>query len=184
MERYCVNILGLSRNVHQFQYDFGAEFFKKYGTGLVSEGTFKVDVAIDKRETFLEANFSVKGSVKLVCDRSLDEFDYPIDVTPRIIFKYGNEDKEISDDVVMIHHGTESLELGQFIYEFIALAIPMKKLHPRFEDETDEQGSIVYTSETEDLPSPKESGVLRTGQTGKKEETDPRWEMLKKLNKN
>lgn len=168
MERYRINILGLSLSIHHFEYEFGGEFFKKYGTGLVSEGSFKVDVALDKRETFLDTSFKITGSVKLVCDRSLDEFDYPIDVSSKIIFKFGDEDKEISEDVVMIHRGTESLELGQYIYEFIALAIPMKKLHPRFEDEPAEEGGIIYTSETGE----------------KKEEIDPRWEMLKKLNKN
>ncbi len=175
MERYRVNILGLSLSIHHFEYELGAEFFEKYGTGLVSVGTFKVDVAFDKRETFLDTNFKIKGSVKLVCDRSLDEFDYPIDVSSKIIIKYGDEDKEITEDVVMIHRGTESLELGQYIYEFIALAIPMKKLHPRFENESDEEGGIVFTTKSEDLPA---------GQAGNKEEIDPRWEMLKKLNKN
>jgi uncharacterized metal-binding protein YceD (DUF177 family) len=169
MERYRVNILGLSLGIHHFEYDLGNEFLKKYDAGLVSEGVFKAQVALDKRETFLEAKINIVGSVKLVCDRSLDEFDYPIDVSPKIIFKYGDEDKEISEDVMMIHHGTESLELGKFIYEFIALAIPMKRLHPRFENESDDEGGIIYTSETEE---------------DKKEEIDPRWEMLKKLNKN
>lgn len=175
MERYRVNILGLSLSIHHFEYDLGGEFFKKYGIGLVSDGIFKVDVALDKRETFLEAGFEVKGSVRLICDRSLDEFDYPIDVSSKIIFKYGDEDKEISEDVVMIHRGTESLELGQYIYEFIALAIPMKRLHPRFENESEDKGGIIYTTKSEDLPA---------GQAGKKEEIDPRWEILKKLNKN
>ncbi|MFZ2907025.1 MAG: DUF177 domain-containing protein [Cyclobacteriaceae bacterium] len=169
MERYRVNILGLSLNVHHFEYELGAGFLKKYDTGLVSGGNFRADVALDKRETFLEANFKITGSVRLVCDRSLDEFDYPIDVSPKIIFKYGDEDKEISEDVMMIHRGTETLELGKYLYEFIALAIPMKKLHPRFSQEADEDGGIIYTSDTE---------------SEKKEETDPRWEMLKKLNKN
>ena len=169
MERYRVNILGLSLNIHHFEYELGPDFLKKYDSGLVSECNFKADIDLDKRETFLDANFSVKGSVKLVCDRSLDEFDYPIDISSKIIFKYGDEDREVSEDVVMIHHGTETLELGKFMYEFIALAIPMKKLHPRFEDESDEEGGIIYTSETGEE---------------KKEEIDPRWEMLKKLNKN
>jgi uncharacterized protein len=169
MERYRVNILGLSLNVHHFEYELGPEFLKKYDTGLVSGGNFRADVALDKRETFLEANFKITGSVRLVCDRSLDEFDYPIDVSPKIIFKYGDEDKEISEEVMMIHRGTETLELGKYLYEFIALAIPMKKLHPRFSQEANEDGGIIYTSDTE---------------SDKKEETDPRWEMLKKLNKN
>lgn len=169
MESYRINILGLSLSVHQFQYEIGDDFFRKYDNGLVSEGKFTVDVALDKRETFLEATLKIKGSVKLVCDRSLDEFDYPMDISRMIVFKYGNQDMEISEDVMMIAHGTETLEIGQFIYEFIALAIPMKKLHPRFQDESDEEG-IIYSSDSDEEK--------------KDDEIDPRWEMLKKLNKN
>lgn len=169
MESYRINILGLSLAIHQFHYEFGNEFFGKYDTGLVSEGKFTVDVTLDKRETFLETEFKIVGSVKLVCDRSLDEFDHPIDVKHKIIFKYGDQDMEVSEDVIMIQHGTEFLEVGQYLFEFIALAIPMKKLHPRFQDESDEEG-IIYSS---DSPEKK-----------KEEDIDPRWEMLKKLNKN
>lgn len=169
MESYRINILGLSLNVHQFHYEFGNEFFGKYDKGLVSEGKFTVDVSLDKRETFLETDFKIKGSVKLVCDRSLDEFDHPVDITRKIMFKYGDQDLEVSEDVIMIQHGTESLELGQYIYEFIALAIPMKKLHPRYQDESDGD-QLIYTSDPEEKK--------------KEDEIDPRWEMLKKLNKN
>ncbi len=169
MESYRINILGLSLAIHHFQYEFGSEFFRKYDKGLVSEGKFTVDVALDKRETFLEAEFKIVGSVRLVCDRSLDEFDHPVDITRKIIFKYGDQEMEVSEDVMMIPHGVESLEVGQYIYEFIALAIPMKKLHPRFQDESDEEGIIYSSDSTEEK---------------KEDEIDPRWEMLKKLNKN
>ena len=169
MESYRINILGLSLSIHQFHFELGNEFFRKYDKGLVSEGKFTVTVTLDKRETFLETDFKIKGTVKLVCDRSLDEFDHPIDLTRRIIFKYGDQDMEVSEDVIMIQHGTDSLEIGQYFYEFIALAIPMKKLHPRFQDESDEEG-IIYSSEPDEEK--------------KEDEIDPRWEMLKKLNKN
>jgi uncharacterized protein len=175
MERYRIHILGLSINIHHFQFEVGSEFFKKYGTGLVSDGNFMVDLTLDKRETFLEATFAIKGSTKLICDRSLDEFDFQINKSFKLIFKFGDEDVEISEDVVMIHRGTETLELGQYIYEFIALAIPMKKLHPRFaEDSNDDlddvEDKLIYTSE-----SPEEKPD---------DQTDPRWDILKKLNKN
>lgn len=169
MESYRINILGLSLNVHQFQYELGNEFFRKYDKGLVSEGKFTVDVTLDKRETFLETEFKIVGSVKLVCDRSLDEFDYPINITRKIIFKYGDQEMEVSEDVMMIPHGVESLEVGQYIYEFIALAVPMKKLHPRYQNESEED-TLIYTSDSTEEK--------------KEDEIDPRWEMLKKLNKN
>lgn len=169
MESYRINIVGLSLSAHQFQYEFGNEFFGKYDSGLVSEGKFTVGLTLNKHETFLETEFKIVGSVKLVCDRSLDEFDYPIDVKRKIIFKYGDQEMEVSEDVMMIPHGIESLEVGQYIYEFIALAIPMKKLHPRFQNESDEEGIIYSSDSTEEK---------------KEDEIDPRWEMLKKLSKN
>ena len=175
MERYRIHILGLSINIHTFQFEVDHEFFKKYGTGLVSNGNFTVDLTLDKRETFLEASFTIKGTTKLTCDRSLDEFDFNINKTSKLIFKFGDEDFEISEDVIMIHRGTETLELGQYIYEFIALAIPMKKLHPRFNEESaddsdEDEVKLIYTSES--------------SQETTDEQTDPRWDILKKLNKN
>ncbi|MCU0357835.1 MAG: DUF177 domain-containing protein [Cyclobacteriaceae bacterium] len=166
MEAYRINIQGLSNTLHHFEFDLGKEFFGKYGTDLVAEGSLHAKVTLDKRETLIEAYFYIEGTVKLTCDRSLELFDYPLSTEQRIIFKYGQEEKEISEEVYIITHHTEQLELGQLMYEFIGLAIPMKKLHPKFQEQ--EQEGIMYTS----------------GDTAAPEETDPRWEILKKLNKN
>jgi uncharacterized metal-binding protein YceD (DUF177 family) len=71
----------------------------------------------------------------------------------------------------MIQRETAVLELGQYIYEFITLMVPMKKLHPRFQHEVEDEnseGKIVYTSEDPD-------------KTNKEDEIDPRWNILKKL---
>jgi len=174
VERFRVNIVGLSVKVHHFEYTFGDEFFKQFGDNLISRGSFKADVAINKHETFLEVHFDIKGTAKLVCDRSLDVFDYPIEAKKMVVFKYGEEDREITEEIMMIHRDTVSLELGQFIYEFIALPVPMKKLHPRFRDEDfdeneseEENGKIIFSSTTEEKK--------------KDEITDPRWDILKKL---
>lgn len=173
---YSVNIVGLSNKVHQFEYEFGDEFFRQYGTGVVSKGRFRAEIALNKHETFIEADFRIKGAAVLTCDRSLEEFDYPIWTTRKVLFKYGDADEEISDEIVMIHRDAVSLELGQYIYEFIVLAVPMKKLHPRFrleeslEDDTAE-GKIVYSSDKSD----------ETKKDDDDDNIDPRWNILKKL---
>lgn len=168
---YSINIVGLSNKEHHFHYEFGDEFFRKYGSDLVSAGTFQVDLLLDKHETFLEAEFKIKGTANLICDRSLEPFDYPVEKTHKIVFKYGDKNEEITDEIMIIHRDTATLELGQYIYEFIGLAIPLKKLHPKFQDEVDDdtsEGKIVYSS---DEPTESKNG----------EEIDPRWNILKKL---
>jgi uncharacterized protein len=172
---YSVNIIGLSNKVHHFDYEIGDEFFRQYGTDLVSQGKFQAEVALNKHETFIEADFKIKGTATLTCDRSLEPFEYPIWTTKKILFKYGETDEEISDEIIMINRDTATLELGQYIYEFIALAIPMKKLHPKFraEDMTEDEtavGKIVYSSASNEGKDEKGD-----------DDIDPRWNILKKL---
>ena len=167
---YSINIVGLSNKEHHFQYEFGGEFFRKYGTDIVSEGKFLVDVQLSKHETFIETEFKISGAAHLTCDRSLEPFDFPIENKKKIVFKYGNEYQEITDEIIVIPRDTATLELGQYIYEFFALAIPLKKVHPKFQDDAadESEGKIVYTSEA-------------TEERKDEEETDPRWNILKKL---
>jgi uncharacterized metal-binding protein YceD (DUF177 family) len=76
---------------------------------------------------------------------------------------------------MVIHRDTDSLELGQYIYEFIALEIPMKRLHPRYAGEPeddDAEGRIIYSSGD---PSTENDSDTNN------EDIDPRWEQLKKL---
>jgi len=167
---YSINIVGLSNKEHHFQYEIDDEFFRKYGTDIVSEGKFLVDLLLTKHETFIETGFKISGAARLICDRSLEPFDFPIDSKHKIVFKYGDEYQEITDEIITIPRDAATLELGQYIYEFIVLEVPLKKLHPKFKDEAedDSEGKIVYSSEA-------------TDEKKDEEDIDPRWNILKKL---
>ncbi len=168
MKSLSINFVGLELKAHLFNYSLGDEFLQEYGQGFLPGGQFSVDVVLDKHETFIEADFKIEGIVKLTCDRSLEVFDFPIDLKKTILFKYGEEDQELTDEIIIISRERTSLNIGQLIYEFIGLAIPMKKLHPKFQDEDDElEGKMVYSSSTEEESD--------------EEEIDPIWDKLKKL---
>lgn len=169
-EDFKVNIIGLSQKAHRFDYEFGAEFFEKYGRTLLEDGQFTAQVLLNKGETMIEANFRIQGKAKLVCDRSLEPFDYPMDIDRRILFKYGQEEKELSDEIVLITREHVSLDIGQYMYELIVVNIPMKRLHPKFQNDDLEESEIqlVYSSPIEETE--KEEDAI-----------DPRWEKLKKL---
>jgi uncharacterized metal-binding protein YceD (DUF177 family) len=151
------------------------DFFERYGKEVLSKGDFEAKVSLDKRETFIEVDFKISGHAELICDRSLEPFEHALKIDRKIIFKYGEEPQEISDEIVIITRDQDRLDLGQFMYEFIVLAIPIKKLHPNLrnqeEDEDDAEVKIVYSTSTEREEKEKE------------EDIDPRWEQLKKLKK-
>ncbi|MEO0405454.1 MAG: DUF177 domain-containing protein [Bacteroidota bacterium] len=110
-------------------------------------------------------HFVVKASIELECDRSLELFDHPIQVEKDLIYKYGDEDKELSEDVYVMTKGTQEINIANYLYEIINLEVPMKKLHPKFQD-NNEDDELIFTSETKEV---EEKSV------------DPRWEALKKL---
>jgi uncharacterized protein len=167
---FKVNIIGLSQKAHRFEYEFGDEFFELYGRSLVESGHFKAEITLDKRETMIEAHFHISGAARLVCDRSLEPFDFPLEISKTILFKYGPEEKELSDEIVMITRNQATLDVGQYIYELIVVAVPIKRLHPKFKDDKLEESDIqlVYSSPVE--PTENEEDNI-----------DPRWEKLKKL---
>ncbi len=170
MKAFHVNIIGLSLKAHHFDFRLGDAFFKEYRADQVAGGDLAAAVALNKKETFIEADFRIKGHVGLVCDRCLEPFDLPLDVKKRIVFKYGEEETELSDEIILIRHDRAFLDVGQYFYEFIVLEIPIKKLHPKFMDveEDDNEGKMIYTSS----PGPDDPGD---------DVIDPRWEQLKKL---
>jgi uncharacterized protein len=173
LKDFNVNIIGLSKKDHLFQFELKDDFFGRYGKEVLSKGDFDVRVSLDKRETFIEADFKISGHTELICDRSLEPFEHTLNLDRKVIFKYGEEPQEISDEIVIIPRDQDSIDLGQFMYEFIVLSIPIKKLHPdlRNEDENEDASDvkIVYSTSTENEE--------------KEQEADPRWEKLKKLKK-
>ena len=167
--RIKVNIIGLSLNAHQFDFQIGDSFFEVYGQAFLKSGNFSASVTLDKRETMIEANFHIEGTAQLTCDRSLEVFDHPMTIDKKILFKYGQEEKELSDEIVVITREQPTLDIGQFLYELIAINVPMKRLHPKFRQDEQEESEIrlVYTTTSDE--SEEEAP------------TDPRWEKLKKL---
>ena len=166
LKDFGVNIIGLSNKVHLFQFELKDGFFEQYGKEVLSTGDFAAQISLDKRETFIEADFKISGQTELICDRSLEPFHFKLKIDRKIIFKYGEEPQEVSEEIVIIARDQDLLDLGQYLYEFIVLSIPIKKLHPDLKDEDEADVTIVYSTSTE-------NEVV----------VDPRWEKLKKLKK-
>ena len=167
---FQIDIFRLSHKLHEFEFNIDDRLFSQFEHSIVEHGKGKCYLELTKSETMMTLNFQIDASVELICDRSLDSFDYPIKIDEKVIIKFGEDNYSLSEDVIVIKQDTASINIGEFIYEFITLAVPLKKLHPRFEDELeeDDEPEMIYTSQDEE-------------ETDDSQETDPRWEALKKL---
>ena len=165
LKNYDIDISKLDLGQHEFLYQVNDEFFELFDYSLVSEGNFAVKVLLEKKTTFLTLDFEIKGFVTLSCDRSLDSFEHQLEVNKELVLKYGEEQKEVSDEIEIIPSNTQRINVAKYLYDFIGVAIPMKKLHPRYKDDP-EDNQIIFSSD---------------GDEESETDIDPRWSELKKL---
>lgn len=166
LRAFKIDIFGLSNNSHTFDLSFDEAFFAEFEDSLVSKGKGTCHVDLMKSDSMITLDLTIDGTIELECDRSLELFDSPVSIKSEVIFKYGDEEKELSDEVFVILKDQQEINIGEFLYEFIMLEIPMKRLHPKFQNDDDDDSDIlIYADESDD----KEEGI------------DPRWEALKKL---
>ena len=165
---FDIDIFKLVDGKHSFEFGIDSSFFSLFEDSVIENGVGTVKVDLDRSPSLINLTFNLKGEIELVCDRSLDRFMNPYDKEYTLRVKYGDHWEELSDELLMIPANTQKIDVGQFVYEFITLTIPMKKLHPRFQDSADED-YVFTTSEAEEESSDSS--------------TDPRWNELKKIKK-
>jgi len=174
--QFDLPIARLSLKTHQFAFELGRAFFEEFDPQgeFIADGNLHADVTLVKTERVITIDSHIVGTVRLTCDRSLDEYDHPLDIENKLLVRYSDEAKELDDDVLQITPETLTLNIAQHLYDYIGLALPMKKLHPRFQNEAD------------DDPDATTKLIFSTRPQGEgpddDEPADPRWAALKNLN--
>ena len=173
---FDIHVFKLSNGEHQYQFEIEDAFFELFENEIVSQGKLVADISLDKTDRMIQMDIEIEGTVKLTCDRSLELFDEEIHSEKSMIYKFGDEEQELSDDVMVILKDTQVINIASILFEFILLEIPMKKLHPKFRDEFEDDESevipIYYSDEDESVEEQTEEETI-----------DPRWEKLKNLKK-
>ncbi|MFT7249634.1 MAG: hypothetical protein ACI97P_002415 [Arcticibacterium sp.] len=164
---YQINIQGLANKRYEFEFGGGQDFFESFEQDIIEKGNFKAKVSLDKSDTMMRLNIDITGSVTLVCDRSLKEFEEVLGLSELYVYKFGDRFEVVSENMEIIPTETVEINLANNLFEYICLAVPMKKLHP---DYRDDDGGLIYSDNFEEKNSSKE-------------EIDPRWAALKNLKK-
>ena len=69
----------------------------------------------------------------------------------KMLFKFGEEDEEISEEMVVIDRNKSKINMGKYIYEFFILEIPAKRLHPSVINEDNIDNFVFTTKKTNDI---------------------------------
>jgi len=168
IESLKIDLKGLKEGEMALEYDLDDAYFRAVDGSEVSKGVVHVALEIRKVIGFYELNFHIEGVVYVPCDLCLDDMDQPIEADNRLIVKLGEENNE-DDDCVTVNENEGIIDLSWFIYEFIALAIPIKHVHAPGKCNT----AMMKVLE--------EHSTDRSRDEESTDEIDPRWAKLKDL---
>ena len=112
-----------------------------------------------------ELSFHTEGVVTVTCDLCLDDMSLPIATDNKLVARLGDEFDD-SDEYIVIPADEGILDVAWLIYEFVALAVPMRHVH--------EEGQC-----NPDMIRRIEQLVVDSSDDD--EAVDPRWNELKKL---
>lgn len=150
------------------------------------------------------ANFDLSGDVTTTCDRCDDPVSVPIDGNFRIVYKFGLEQSE-DENLIVLHPEAYEINVQNHIYEFMVVLLPSRVTHeieedcnqevmetyrkfivnPGDEDEDewfDENEEWDDEDWTDDDNEEEEDDDLDGDEPDDNRPIDPRWAALKNLN--
>jgi uncharacterized metal-binding protein YceD (DUF177 family) len=172
-KEFLIPFAGLKQGKHQFEFEINKAFFDDFGFDEYNDVNIKVNLVLEKKITMLELSFKHKGTVNVPCDITNEDFDLPVKGKLDLIVKFGDEYNDDNDEMLILPHGEFQVDVSQYIYEMIVMSVPSKRIHPGVKDGTVAADILDKLNEL----SPKE----KQREEDKKEDTDPRWDELKKL---
>lgn len=202
---FIIPFVGLKTGTHRYEFNIGKSFFEGVENTLIEDAAVLVELAFEKKETMMIAEFSLSGTVATPCDRCNDPMEVRINGDYRIVYKFGTEISE-DENLIILHPESFELDLSAPIYELLVISLPARRIHPEGEcneevmdlynkyivnaNEPDEEEDDEWDDEDEDWNEEDDNGEDWEDEDEGDDEPDPdddkpidpRWSALKNLN--
>ena len=114
--------------------------------------------------------FTIEGQVDTACDRCNEPLSVPIDGEFKTVFKFDDQPSN-DESLIIVYPEDFELDLRDHLLELVSVCLPSRSIHP--EGECNEDMLDLIDEYTGAFEEEEET-----------EETDPRWDSLKKLKNN
>ena len=182
---FVLPLKGLGKGQYEYDLTVDGPFLTGFAESPFPGAAIELHLTVDKRSREMVIDFDFAGTIATACDRCLANIDLPIADRRQLIVKFSAEADEVRDegDIVYLHPDTNEFNLAPFIYEMVALSVPMIRTYDCREGEPpypcDEEMldriDASYQS-TDDAP-------IRSAEEGEDKKPSP-WDVLKGLNNN
>lgn len=127
VREFEIEFIKLKLGVTEFEYHLTDEFFKAFNSSLSSDD-IHVKLNFLKTESMFTLTFDFQGTVHTECDRCLSSIELPVDGHEVLLVKVTDREMEDEDDMITVGSNEYKLDVSQHIYDFVNLALPLKKV--------------------------------------------------------
>lgn len=164
---YKIPFKGIREGQHEYEFHVEDTFFVAMESEDIHHGDINVKLKLDKQSRMMILDFEIQGNLVLVCDRCLEDLDFPLDINYQLIVKYREKDEGKGDgDILYLGDQEYQLDVSTIILENILLALPIKNIHP-------EDSDGISTCNPDQIALIEDYAKQKT--------TDPRWDVLKSI---
>lgn len=186
-DKYKIDLKGMQADSCKYEFVLDNLFFADIDGPEVQKGKVNVALVVKRTSRAFELNFQTEGTVWVSCDRCLDDMEQPVSSTDKLLVKFGPEYAEEGDNLVVVPEEEGEINVAWFMYEFVALAIPMKHVHAPGKCNkamASKLGKYLRTTPDDELSEgdaflPEEETELTVEEA--ETQVDPRWNELKKI---
>lgn len=178
----------MPEGTHDYEYHLGKTFFTNMESEDIHDADLTVRLTVVHKNGLYSLSFAIEGTVTLICDRCLDDLEFPIDATYAINVKYGEDYNDDADDLLVIPESDNYLNVAYMIYDTVALAIPIKHVHPmgkcnrQMSQMLKKHRATPADADEAELEDRLIDEIDTIGDTSDDTPTDPRWDALKNVN--
>ncbi|MCF0198763.1 MAG: DUF177 domain-containing protein [Bacteroidaceae bacterium] len=168
MEQMTVNLKDQQADVTTYDWHLDDSYFSGVEGAEIQQGTVDVTLEVKRLTAAYDLTFRYRGTLTLLCDRCLEPMQQPVEGETTLRVRLG-EAWEDDGDTITIPEADGTLDVTWNLYEMLALAIPLRHVHPdgACQTDIDFDGDDTTASDTDDAETNRP--------------TDPRWDALKKV---
>lgn len=165
---YLITLNEFEEGHHSYDFEITRKFFDLFEESEIREGELVAVIDLEECPSNIDLTIRILGKVKVSCDRCLDMFDYPVECENKLFVRLGKAFDDSDPEVITVTSFDHELDIKQYLYEFIHLALPIQRLHPDDDDGNSTCNPVMLKKLGEYLVE------------GESERYDSRWDELKK----
>lgn len=173
MKDLVIPFSGMKEGEYSFSAELDKSFFESLEFSEIQTGNISVSIEMERRQHLLNLDIAINGAVELECDRCGNTYEQEIEDQRLLVVNLNSDHFEDEDDLISLPQSQSDIDLTPYIYQYIVLAIPAKRVCP------ENVGCDPDVISKLDQLKPGESK-----NDNDDESTDPRWDALKNIKDN